>query len=235
LKVVSKVESLQSNMLYPKVKKALQDLCDNNILPFPEEEEMNKYLGYFPTFREAVREAFYIPQSSITKAMAQLLFIISCIKRPRRVLVLGSFAGNAMVWIAGPVCQKLYYPDFVLGVDIDPEAIRISKTNFMALKAPDYIKSIHEDGHKVIDVLDTSYDLVYIDVEYRDRKDIYLSLLEKLQPKLEKDALVLAHDIDVPKFKDDLVPYFNYVKNTNHFENTISLHIDYCGLEVTRR
>ncbi len=188
----------------------------------------------FHPFRARVREAFYVPQTSITPLMARVLFTISAAHKPSRIVALGSYVGNALVWLAGPTILGFYSPEGVWGIDIDADALRLARTNMMALQAPSYIQQICCDAHEIPERLGGMFDLVYIDVEAGGKR-IYHTILEKIYPSLNNNALVLAHDACVVKFQQDLKPYFAMVRDKRLFRLSATLDIDYCGVEVTVR
>ena len=198
---------------------------------------------YFPTeqfykLRKSVRSTFTVPETSITPLMARLFFALAVMRKPTHIVGLGTYAGNALVWLAGSslIDDPLFHTNTIVGCDIDPTATQLAQQNFRTLSNSEKIQLVCVDGHAWLEENQTPIDLLYIDVDSHDgRKKAYLSLIELALPQLEPGALVLAHDVTVTKFADDLAPYLAFVKNTHHFRFSATLNIDSCGLEVSLR
>ncbi len=60
-----------------------------------------------------------------------------------------------------------------------------------------------------------------------------LSLLDAVYPWVAPGGLVLAHDICVPRFREDLAEYQAAVRDRARFARSVPLEIDPCGLEVS--
>jgi hypothetical protein len=62
----------------------------------------------------------------------------------------------------------------------------------------------------------------------------YTALLDLAVPRLAPGALVIAHDVCYPKFKNDLEPCMARVRDRSRFSATVTLPINQYGFEVTR-
>jgi predicted O-methyltransferase YrrM len=184
----------------------------------------------FRRLQERVTRRFLVEQSSITTLMARVLHGIAGCLRPRRVLCLGSYLGNALVWLAGPVARAAE----VLGLDTDPRAVARARRNFdrIGLTA---VRLECGDGHRALERIDAPLDLVLLDAEDASGKRLYRSLLERLEPGVAAGGVVLAHDACHPRFQEDLTAYFHAVRDPGRFRASLSLAIDPFGLEVTRK
>ena len=190
----------------------------------------------FDALRREVKEKFIIPGTSITPAMARLLYMLSSVRRPRRVIGLGTYYGNALVWNVGPSCGQgaVYEVEKVYGIDIDAEATERAKRNFSKLAHVDHIELIAEDGLKAVERLEGPFDYVYLDVESKDLgKGIYLELLKRLYGKVEEGGWVLAHDAAVPPFAGQLEEYLAFVRDGENFRESILFDVDPFGLELS--
>ena len=85
----------------------------------------------FLALRNAVRETFEVPWTSITPVMERMLYAIVAAKRPAHVVAIGIYCGNTLIWNVGPACGpgKLYDAERLLGVEVDEEAIGIARGN----------------------------------------------------------------------------------------------------------
>ena len=164
--------------------------------------------------------------------MSRLLYALSETFQPRNQAVIGSAEANALIWLALPVLSTAQK---ILGVDLDEEGNRKTLENIRSFGAG-------EIEIKTLDALETKneftdkIDLLFIDVwseEYG--KSNYFDILEQAYPALAKGALILAHDITYPKFRNDLTGYLSMVRDKNRFRHSCSIPIDRYGLEVTIR
>lgn len=190
----------------------------------------------YDVLRQQVKAHFTVRGTSITPVMARLLYMLSSIKRPQRVIGLGTYCAYALVWAVGASCgpQPAYTPATVVGIDIDPQATQLARENLTGLASSDHIELLAEDGLQAVDRLPGPWDTVFLDVDGSERgKGLYLDLLEKLYPKLAPGAWVLAHDTVVPPFADQLAPYLDQVRDKRRFQESISFHVDAYGLELS--
>lgn len=190
----------------------------------------------FDDLRREVKEKFTIPGTSITPVMERLLYMLSSVRRPRRVIGLGTYCGYALVWSVGPSCGqgKVYEAEKVYGIDIDAEATESAQRNFSKLAHSDHIELIAEDGLKAVERLEGPFDYVYLDVESKELgKGIYLELLKGLHGKVEEGGWVLAHDTTVPPFAKQLEEYLAFVRDEENFRQSISFDVDPFGLELS--
>jgi predicted O-methyltransferase YrrM len=188
-------------------------------------------------FRARVRETFTVPETSITPLMARILYGVAHLARPARVLGIGTYAGNALVWLIGPGFHPYgsYQGERALGVDIDPDATALARDNVHRLGVDDRVELVCADGHQAGE-LGKPWDLLLLDADDPiQRKAVYRSLLEAAYPILTAGALVLAHDICVDKFRDQLAQYRTVVADPSRFDRTVSLEVDECGLEISTK
>ena len=190
----------------------------------------------FNELRQEVQEKFTMPGTSVTPVMERLLYMLSSVRRPRRVIGIGTYCGNALVWNVGSSCGqgKVYEAEKVYGIDIDAEATERAKRNFGKLMYTGHIELIAEDGLKAVERLEGPFDYVYLDVDSKDLgKGLYLELLEILYGKVEKGGWVLAHDIVVPPFAGQLEGYLALVRDGENFGESILFDVDAFGLELS--
>lgn len=199
--------------------------------PVPEAD-----LEAFHQFRRQVRATFHVPETSITPLMARLLFGIAHVQNPNRIVGVGTYAGNSLVWLAGPTLMGLGRAVEVLGVDIDPAATSLAQANFAALApGPSPIRLVTGDARQPERFVCGKVDLLYIDVDDPENgKRLYRPVLEAFLPYLAPGALVLAHDICEVKFEQDLEPYRALVRDRGRFRRTVTLKVDPFGLEVSQ-
>lgn len=230
-----KTPKLTTAVLDALALKVLENLINRNLLP---DNSKNFNWTHFHILRTKARKKFVVPETSITPLMARVLFGITAYYRPMRILAIGTYAGNSFLFLLGPYLlsnsSKLKY---AYGIDINQKATQIAKSNFKNLGISfKKINILTKDGLTFPKKLHKRFDLVYIDVDDQIlRKKIYIQILKNVYPFIKKGGIILAHDICIPKFKEDLSSYLNYVRDKRLFKDTQSLEIDYCGLEVSMK
>lgn len=226
----------------PRLGKRAQDLAVQRLVEklgagkfFPE-HAASFPAEQFHAFRNLVRQHFFVPETSITPIMARLYFALSASRKPERIVGIGTYAGNALAWLAGPVLgsSPLYTSKQIVGCDIDREATELARRNFAKLPGGERVDLVCADGHQWLEENEDPIDLLYLDIDSPgERKIGYTTLLKKALARLSEGALVVAHDVCEPKFTADFEPYFEMVKDPALFQRSATLHIDPCGVEVS--
>jgi caffeoyl-CoA O-methyltransferase len=190
----------------------------------------------FEALRKEVKQIFTMPGTSVTPVMERLLYMLSSVRRPRRVIGIGTYYGNALVWSVGSNCGrgKVYDAEKVYAVDIDAQATEGAKANFSRMDAADHIELLAEDGLTAIERLAGPFDYVYLDVDSKELgKGLYLELLKALYGKVEEGGWVLAHDVVVPPFAGQLEGYLAFVRDGGNFSQSVLFDVDAFGLELS--
>jgi len=204
---------------------------ERGVLPPGDRPDWDRFLA----LRAVVRERFDVPETSITPLMARILYGIALLARPRRVLGIGTYAANALVWLLAPGFspQRAYDGELAVGVDPDVAATELARRNLDSV-GMERVELRSEDGHATPAALGERWDLVLLDADDPvGRKGIYLTLLEAVYPFVSAGGLLLAHDICVPRFRSDMARYQGAVRDPQRFEHTLPLEVDECGLEVS--
>ncbi|MBX9772619.1 MAG: class I SAM-dependent methyltransferase, partial [Candidatus Obscuribacterales bacterium] len=152
----------------------------------------------FDRFMNSVSQDFRVDESAITTKMARFLFAIARARRPKNVLVIGSFQGNSLVWLAGGAGKTSH----CVGVDIDAAASERARDNFLSLSMNNVV--IEEmDGHLAGQLFENEIDMILLDADApTSGKKIYTTLTNALLPKLAPGGLLLAHDMTWPHFQE---------------------------------
>jgi predicted O-methyltransferase YrrM len=190
----------------------------------------------FSELRQEVKENFTMPGTSVTPVMERLLYMLSSVRRPRTVIAIGTYCGNALVWNVGSSCGqgKVYQADKVYAIDIDAEATERARTNLSKLRYTGHIELIAEDGLRAVERLEGPFDYVFLDVDSKELgKGLYLELLKALYEKVGVGGWVLAHDVVVPPFAGQLEGYLAFVRDRENFRVSILFDVDAFGLELS--
>lgn len=191
----------------------------------------------FHALRKKAHDSFTVSETSITPIMSRVLYGISACYKPRAILCVGSYLGNSLLWLIGPSFFDHKSKEIKgYGIDINQHAIKIAQKNFHNISCDSNVSFIHADGHDVPKLIHQKFDLVFLDVEDKEKgKMMYASILKNIYPLIRSGGLVLAHDVSVPKFKKDLKAYLKTVHDKTLFKSSVYLGIDYCGLEVSKK
>lgn len=214
------------------VRSALAWLKQERIVP----EEATYDEKAFSELRQQVKRHFTVPGTSITPVMERLLYMLSAVRRPRRIIGIGTYCGNALVWSVGSSCgqARVYRADKVYGIDIDAEATERARANLGTLRHTSHIELIAEDGLRAVERLEGPFDYVFLDVDSVELgKGLYLELLKALYEKVEVGGWVLAHDVVVPPFAEQLEGYLAFVRDGTRFRESILFDVDAFGLELS--
>lgn len=190
----------------------------------------------FRRLRYQVKTSFIVPGTSLSPVMERLLYALSAVKRPQKMIAIGIFCGYTLVWSAGSSCGKgkVYAADAILGIDIAQEAVELARRNFSTLESAGHIQLLAEDGLAVADRIGHDCDYLYLDADNEQLgKGLCAELLRTYYPMLKKGAWVLAHDTTYPKLRKQLAEYFELVSNDDLFSATCSFPIDAYGLELS--
>jgi predicted O-methyltransferase YrrM len=218
----------QSNVLI--VRAVFEQLANRGILSHDQVEASLKTKN-FDAFANRVSTAFTIDESAITTRLARFLYNFSYVINPRNVLVVGSFQGNSLVWIAGG-CSK---DALCVGVDIDTRANQKARDNFLSLGVTN-VRIYDMDGHQASSLFSNDIDVILLDADSPEQgKKIYMSLTTALLPKLKPGGFLLAHDMIWPNFKNDLNDFRCLISDRSQFAASIIVPIDRYGISICRK
>ncbi len=194
----------------------------------------------FEALRREVKATFEVPDTTISPVMERLLYMLACVRRPRRIVALGVFCGNTLVWNVGPTCGSgnVFHAECCVGVDIKADAIALAKKNFAKLPNAEHVELLTEDGLDTCRRIAPGIDYLYLDADDKTRgKGLYLLMLNATYPKLADDAWVLAHDTRCPRagFSEQFKEYLAFVRDPVNFRQSISFDVDEYGLELSIR
>ncbi len=190
----------------------------------------------FARFRKKVKSSFKGSWTSITASMERLMYMLTAVRKPMRLIEFGCFWGNTLAWFSGPCIgeDKEHTAEAVYGVDTDGKMIELARENFAKLGGVENVELITEDARVTIDRLPGEFDFVYIEAKSEKEKGLYLTLLKKAYEKLAPGAWVIAHNAS--QFTSaEIREYLEWVRDNRHFSESIWFDIDSCGLELSVR
>lgn len=189
----------------------------------------------FETLRADVKKTFKGSWTSITPVMERLMYMLTAVRRPSRLVELGSFWGNTLAWFAGPCIGRgrEYAADAVYGVDIDIAATELARKNFSRLEKCEAVRLIGEDAAIALKVIEGPIEFMYLEAKDKKNTSGYLEFLQQAYDKLPIGAWVIAHDTTAYNHREDLRSYLAYVRDNRYFAESVSFDIDEFGLELT--
>jgi predicted O-methyltransferase YrrM len=189
----------------------------------------------YDALRRRVSESFVVPDTAITTIAARVLFAIASSLRPNMTVGVGTYYGNALVWLGGARLLEADRRDMQLvACDRDPVASDGATDNFRRLGAADVTTCVVEDGEAWLRRGNATIDVLYLDVDDPvERKAAYRRMLDAALARLGPGSLVIAHDRCVAKFASDFDEYMGAIRRSGRFRRSITLPIDSCGMELS--
>lgn len=125
--------------------------------------------------------------SIVEYEVAQLLKIMVGIKKPKKILEIGTGLGYSTINMA-----KAMDPEGKI-LTIELLKGRVEKAKYYIEKSgeKDKIKIVHGDARKLIDEINESYDLIFLDAA----KGQYGKFLEKFETLLNPEGLIIADNV----------------------------------------
>jgi predicted O-methyltransferase YrrM len=192
-------------------------------------------LKAFDSLRSDVKREFTGTWTSITPVMERLMYMLTAVRKPMRLVELGSYWGNTLAWFAGPCigAQQEYVAESIYGVDIDVEATELARANFAKLSNCESVQLIAEDAAVALSAIDGPIDFLYLEAKDEKRVNSYLQFLKQAYDKLPRGAWVMAHDSTHFAHRDEMWPYLEWVRDKHNFSESISFEVDEFGLELS--
>lgn len=213
------------------VDAALEMLVSINLVPADSGYDKDRFDG----FRADIKEKFKGSWTSITPVMERLMYMLTAVKRPKRLVELGSFWGNTLAWFAGPCIGRS--PEFVAervyGVEIDEKMTEQARENFGRLERCEAVELIGEDAAIVLDRIEAPIDFLYLEAKDERCKNDYLYFLRQAYDKLPPGAWVIAHDSTAVSHRKEMEGYLAWVRDHDNFSESICFDVDALGLELS--
>lgn len=189
----------------------------------------------FAALRRQVKERFESKWTTVTPVMEHLIYMLTAVRRPKRLVELGCFWGYTLAWFAGPCIgpDREYHAEKVYGIDIDTAMIQLAEQNFARLDNTESVQLIGRDAATVLPTIEGPIDFIYLEAKDDNNGNGYLEFLKIAYDKIPPKGWVIAHDSTAWKHQDDLKPYLTWVRDPNNFSESISFDIDPFGLELS--
>ena len=143
--------------------------------------------------------------------------------QPSSVLEIGTLVGYSSVLMA-----KNMKKGRITSVEINKNNYNAAKANIELAGLSDKIELINGDALEVIPTLEGPFDMVFIDAV----KDDYLKYLKAVEPKLTKNAIIIADNVGI--FKDRMKDFLEYVRKSGKYKSDLR-DFGFDGVEVSKR
>jgi predicted O-methyltransferase YrrM len=151
---------------------------------------------------EAMSE-FYIP---VTPEAGRLLYSLVRATRPTTVVEFGMSFGISAIHLAAAVRDN--GSGRVVTTELSETKIAAAKRTFAETGLDDVITILEGDALITLESLDGAIDFILLD----GWKDLYLPVIELLEPRLSTGALVVADNASAA----DMKPYLDHVRNPDN-------------------
>lgn len=166
----------------------------------------------------------------------RILSMISKLVQPSSILEIGTYTGYSALCLA----EGLKKEGILHTIDLNEELYDIQKKYFDASEFAPQIKQHLGDATKLIPILDTSFDLVFIDADKPNYPNYFELIMEKLNPGgiILSDNVLWSGKVVQPEKEDDestraLLKY-NRLLAQDHRLETVMLPVR-DGLTISRR
>jgi predicted O-methyltransferase YrrM len=156
------------------------------------------------------RRLFSDLYSAVTPERGALLYVLARAIRAKRVVEFGSSYGISTIYLATAVRDNLTAEPTdtarVTGSEMEPDKAAQAAKNIEAAGLADLVTILQGDATETLRGVAGPIDFAFLD----GRKDLYLPVLELLEPKLRPSAMIVADNID--SFRSEVTPFLEYVK-----------------------
>lgn len=159
------------------------------------------------------------PLDKTIESCAELLYLLVLMKKPERILELGTSNGYSTFWLS-LAAEKIEAN--VISIEVDEPRYELAKQNLLGRSNVELVLGKIED---VIPTLNGDFDFIFIDAG----KINYIDYLLLLQDKISKNAVIVADN--VISHNHTVKEYLDVIKSDSRFES-ITLPLD-AGLEIS--
>lgn len=143
---------------------------------------------------------FYLP---VTPDAGRLLYALVRASRPATIVEFGMSLGISAIHLAAAARDN--GAGRVITTELNADKVATASRNFADAGLDDLIAVLHGDALETLAAVDDPVQFVLLD----GWKDLYVKVLELLEPRLTPGALVVADNTSMP----GLQPYLDYVRD----------------------
>jgi predicted O-methyltransferase YrrM len=163
------------------------------------------------------------PPLAISREVGQLLYVLALSRPLDQVVEFGASLGISTIHLAAAIRDK--GQGSLITTEMLPTKAQATRANLAAAGLDDIVELRVGDAVQTLRDIEGSVDLLFLD----GRNDLYLEILQLLQPHLSPGALVVA---DLSHDDPDLIPYLEHVRDPNGAYASVCLPLD-AGVELS--
>ncbi len=153
----------------------------------------------------------------VSQEQGRFLYLVARTLEAKRIVEFGTSFGVSTAYLAAAV--KDNGGGQVIGSELEPNKQKQATENLREAGLAEFVEIRLGDAMETLSDLEEPIDMVFMD----GWKDLYLPVLQLIQPKIRPGAVVVADNI--LQFKTTLKPYVDYMQcGTNGFQSvTLSI------------
>lgn len=154
---------------------------------------------------------------SISAEVGELLYLMAVARRPRRIVEFGASVGVSTIYLAAAL-QDIGTGSLIT-TELAPKKARLAHQHLNEAGLARLVEMRIGDACDTLADLDQEVELLFLD----GWNDLYLAVLELVQPLLPTGALVIA---DMTKDDPQLARYHEYVHRESNGYHSVDLPLD---------
>jgi predicted O-methyltransferase YrrM len=199
---VSSISVLQSKpvtRVLDRLYKASEE-TDPSILSHAHEEALKEAATSDSGVAHLLGEAF-MPVSPET---GRFLYILARTQDSRTIVEFGTSFGISTIFLAAAVCDN--GEGRVIASELNAKKVKAARRNLYEAGLGDFVEIREGDALTTLRELEGAVDLLFLD----GWKDMYLPVLQLVEPHLRSGSIVIADDLDI--YPEVHRPYLEYVR-----------------------
>ncbi len=161
----------------------MQDIVNERIVSFINSMNQNDSEICMEIEQEAIQESVPI----IRKEMGSLLKVLLFIKKPKRILEIGTAVGYSSILMSENISEEAE----IITIENYEKRIPIAKNNFKRAGKENVITLIEGDASLILKELQEPFDFIFLDAA----KAQYIGMLPDLLRLLEKDGILVTDNV----------------------------------------
>ncbi len=162
---------------------------------------------------------------AIADDVGRLIYVLARGRRSRRIVEFGGSLGVSTIHLAAAIRDG--GEGSLISTEIHPEKAHALESNLREVGLDDLVEVRVGDALQTLRELPGPVDLLFLD----GWNELYLPVLQLLDPALTDDALVIA---DLSADDPDLAGYLQHVRDPQHGWTSITVPLD-TGVEISSR
>lgn len=168
--------------------------------------------------------------SAVTPERGAVLYLMARAIRARQVVEFGSSFGISTIYLATAVRDNFPAESApaaqVTGSDMEESKVTAATKNIQAAGLANLARILPGDALQTLREVEGPIDMAFLD----GPKDMYLSVLEMLEPKLRQGAVIISDNVD--SFRKEVASFLEYVQTPKNGYASSTLGLS-DGMEIS--